>query len=230
MSKPCSTLRAARSTDGCAWSAVQFILFAASGVFADQRLKHPREPRGKPFGSDNLGRDASALAYQENFVGDTLGIDEPSIAAQANKPFSDIGLILPNDTPRRMVRVRQFDRSVGESTTALGLVRLEVTDMAQPGQKLAFRIAHVGGSARIPGNVEILLKLTETGGDQHVLRGEVAIERHLVGTGRRRNCVGADGMYASAIEQLASGREDALAWWLAAAPFPLILIQCDMFR
>ena len=208
MSKLCSTLRAARSTDGCAWSAVQFILFAASGVFADQRLKHPREPRGKPFGSDTLGRDASALAYQENFVGETLGIGEPGIAAQANKPFSDVGLIFSDDAPRRMVRVRQFDRGVGECAAALGLVRLEVTDMAQPGQKLAFRIAHVGGRARIPGNVEILLKLTETGGDQHVLRGEVAIERHLVGACRLRDRVDADGMDATAIEQFAGGRED----------------------
>jgi hypothetical protein len=44
-----------------------------------------------------------------------------------------------------MVRVRQFDGRVGKSTAALGLVRLEVTDMVQPGQKLAFRIAHVSG-------------------------------------------------------------------------------------
>jgi hypothetical protein len=32
-----------------------------------------------------------------------------------------------------MIRVRQLDRSVGECTAALGLVFLEVTDMAQPG-------------------------------------------------------------------------------------------------
>ena len=63
--------------------AEQFILFAASGMIGNQRLEHPGEPRGKPFGSDTLGGDAGALAYQENFVGETLGIGEPGITAQA---------------------------------------------------------------------------------------------------------------------------------------------------
>ena len=60
------------------------------------------------------------------------------------------------------------------------------------------------------------VKLAETGGDQHVLRGEVAIERHLVGACRLRDRVDADGMDATAIEQLAGGRENPLTWRQAA--------------
>jgi hypothetical protein len=35
----------------------------------------------------------------------------------------------------------------------------------QPGQELSFRIARVGGGERIPGSVEFLRELDETGGD-----------------------------------------------------------------
>ena len=89
--------------------------------------------------------------------------------------------------------------------------------MSQPGQELAFRIARVGGGERIPGSVEFLRELAETRGDQRILRGEVAIERHLVGAGRLGDRVDADGMDAAAIEQLAGGREDALARGRAGA-------------
>ena len=118
-------------------------------MIGNQRLEHSGEPRGKSFGSDTLGGNAGALAQQEHFVGETLGIGEPGIAAQANKPFTKRGFILADDTPRRMLPIRQLDRSVGECTA--GLVFLEVTDMAQPGQELAFRIARVGDGERIPG-------------------------------------------------------------------------------
>jgi hypothetical protein len=61
--------------------AVQFALLAASDMFANERLEHFREPRGKPLGSDTLGCDAGALECQEDFVGETLRIGEPRIAA-----------------------------------------------------------------------------------------------------------------------------------------------------
>jgi hypothetical protein len=174
-------------------------------MIGNQRLEHSGEPRGKSFGSDTLGGNAGALAQQEHFVGETLGIGELGIAAQANKPFAKRGFILADDTPRRMIPIRQLDRSVGECTAALGLVLLEVSDMVQPGQQLAFRIARVGGGERIPGSVELLRELAETRSDQHILRGEVAIERHLVGAGRLGDRVDADGMDAAAIEQFAGG-------------------------
>jgi hypothetical protein len=91
----------------------QFILFATWGVIGNQSLDHFSEPRGKPFGSDTLGRDASALAYQEDLVSETLGVGESGIAAQANEPLAEFDFILPNDAPRRMVVVRQLDRSIG---------------------------------------------------------------------------------------------------------------------
>ncbi len=116
-----------------------------------------------------------------------------------------------------MIPIRQLDRSIGEGTAALSLVLLEVSNMAQPGQELAFRVARVRGSDRIPGSVEFLRDLAETRSDERILRGEVAIERHLVGAGRLGDRVDADGMDAAAIEQLASGREDALARGRAAA-------------
>ena len=72
-------------------------------------------------------------------------------------------------------------------------------------------IADVSGGDRIPGCVEFPREFAETRGDQHILRREVAIERHLVGTGRLSDGVNADGMDAAAIEQFAGGREDALA-------------------
>ena len=89
--------------------------------------------------------------------------------------------------------------------------------MAKPSQELAFRIARMGGGERIPGSVEFLRELAETRGDQHILRGEVTVERHLVGPGRLGDRVDAHGMDAATIEQLAGGREDALARGRAAA-------------
>jgi hypothetical protein len=75
----------------------------------------------------------------------------------------------------------------------------------------------VGSGDRIPGNVEFPREFAETRGDQHILRREVAIERHLVGTGRLSDGVNADGMDAAAIEQFAGGREEALARGRAGA-------------
>ena len=64
--------------------AVQSTPSVASGMIGNQRLEHFGEPRRKPLGSDALGSDAGALPYQEDFVGETLGIGQPGIAAQAN--------------------------------------------------------------------------------------------------------------------------------------------------
>src|SRR5271155_1642976 len=185
-------------------------------MIGNQRLEHSGEPRGRSFGSDTLGGYAGALAQQENLVGETLGIGELSIAAQANKPFAERGFILADDTPRRMILVRQLDRSVGECTPALvGL--LEVTDMPHPGQEQAFRIACVGGDERVPSSVEFLRERGETRSYQHILRGEVTIERHLVGAGRLGDSVNTDGMDTATMEQLAGGGENALARGRAAA-------------
>jgi hypothetical protein len=213
---PCSANIPPLST-GASDAAVQFTLPIASGMIGNQRLEHFGEPRGEPLGSDTLGSDAGALPYQEDFVGETLGIGQPGIAAQANQPFAERGFVLADDTPRRMFLVRQLDRRVGECTAALGLILLEVTGMTQPGQKLAFRITRMGSGDRIPGNVEFPREFNETRGDQRILRREVAIERHLVGTGRLSDGVNADGMDAAAIEQFTGGREDALARGRAGA-------------
>ncbi len=69
---------------GASDPAVQITLSVASGMIGDQRLEHFGEPRGEPLGSDTLGSDAGAFPYQEDFVGETLGIGQPGIAAQAN--------------------------------------------------------------------------------------------------------------------------------------------------
>src|SRR6266446_5565912 len=124
-----------------------------------------------------------------------------------------------------MVLVRQLDRRVGECTAALGLILLEVTGMTQPRQELAFRITRVGSGDRIPGNVEFPREFNKTRGDQHILRREVAIERHLVGTGRRSDGVNADGMDAAAIEEFAGDRKDALARGRAGA-LPIGDLSC----
>jgi len=67
-------------------------------------------------------------------------------------------------TPRRMIRVRQLDRSVGECTAALGLILLKSpTWRSQAGAGLPDR--RVGGGERIPGSVEFLRELDETRSD-----------------------------------------------------------------
>ena len=110
-----------------------------------------------------------------------------------------------------MIPIRQLDRSVGECTAALGLVLLEVTDMAQPSQELAFGIARMGGGECIPGRVEFLRELAETRGDQHVLRGEVTVEGHLVGPGCLRDRLNPHGPDAMPIEQVGRSRENPRA-------------------
>jgi len=91
-------------------------------MIGNQRLDHFSESRGKSFRSDTLGGNAGTLVYQEDFIGEALGIRQPGLTAQANEPFAGRDLMLADDPPRRMVHVGQFDRCVGECTTALGLV------------------------------------------------------------------------------------------------------------
>jgi hypothetical protein len=52
----------ASSTEAVRDSAVQFTRLVASGMIGDQRLEHSGELRGKSFGPDALGGNASALA------------------------------------------------------------------------------------------------------------------------------------------------------------------------
>jgi hypothetical protein len=79
---PCSANMTSLST--CTSLALQFTPFVPSGMIGNQRFEHFGEPRGEPLGSDTLGSDAGALPYQEDFVGETLGVGQPGIAAQAN--------------------------------------------------------------------------------------------------------------------------------------------------
>jgi len=69
----------------------------------------------------------------------------------------------------------------------------------------------MGGRDGVLGNVEFLRELAQARRDQHILRGEVPIQRHLVGARRLGNRLDAHGMDAAAIEQLTRGRQDALA-------------------
>jgi hypothetical protein len=75
--------------------------------------------------------------------------------------------------------------------------------MPQPSQELAFRIAHMGGGEGVPGSVEFLRELAETRGDQHILRGEVTVKRHLVSPGRLGDRVDAHGMNAPTMAMFA---------------------------
>jgi len=77
--------------------------------------------------------------------------------------------------------------------------------MAKPSQELAFRIARMGGGERIPGSVEFLRELAETRGDQHILRGEVTVERHLVGRRRFGDGIHADRVDAVTIKEIERG-------------------------
>jgi hypothetical protein len=58
----------------------------------------------------------------------------------------------------------------------------------------------MGSGNRIPGDIEFLREFTEARGDQHILRREMAIERHLVGASGFGDRVYADGMDAAAVE------------------------------
>ena len=158
-----------------------------------------------------MGGDTGAFAYQEDFVGETLGIGELGIAAQANEPFAKCGLILADDPPRRMVLVRQFDRSVGKCTARSASLSLKSQTWRSQASSWPFGSPACAAAIASQATSNSCVSSLQACGDQHILRGEVPIERHLVGAGRLGDRVDADRMDAAAIEQLARGREDALA-------------------
>jgi hypothetical protein len=77
MTVSCLTLRAASSADGCACfgHADHPCRRGEATMVGNQRLEHSSEPRRMSFGSDTLGSDASALAYQDlSMLGMVLAI------------------------------------------------------------------------------------------------------------------------------------------------------------
>ena len=169
-------------------------------MLANQCLEHPSEPRGKPFSPDTLSRNAGTLAYQEDLVSETLRIRQLSIAAQAEQLFAGCSFILAYDTPSRVILFRQLDCGIGERTAALGFILLEIANVMQPGHELTLRVADMGSGNRLPGCVEFLREFRETRGDKHILRREMAIERHLVGARGLGDRVYADGMDAAPVK------------------------------
>ena len=109
-----------------------------------------------------------------------------------------------------MVAVRQLDGGIDEGAAALGLGGLVGAKKAQPGEQLAHGIVEMRRRDAAMGGVHLGGKPAQAFGDQLVLRGEMAVERHLVGAGGLGDGVDADAADAMAIEQVARHRDDPL--------------------
>ena len=108
-----------------------------------------------------------------------------------------------------MARLGELHRGVGERAAAVGA--FELRNALQQIAKLRVGIARMRGARRVPQRIAFLRELAEIGGNQLVLRGEVAIERHLVGAGGIRQRLDAHAVDAIAIEKLARRAQNALA-------------------
>jgi hypothetical protein len=133
---------------------------------------------------------------------------QPGRTAERNEPIAVRGLALLNDAARRMIFFRQLNRRVGERATALVGIGDVVRHLAEPGAQLCQRVARMHLREPVPAGVRQLVRLPQTRHLQFVLRGKVAIKRHLVGAGRLGDRLDPDRPDSMPIEQLASDRQE----------------------
>ena len=103
---------------------------------------------------------------------------------------------------------RQLDGGVDQRTAALVGIGKALRHSRDPAAQLRERIARVLCLEPVPAGLGVPRGFAQVVRHQRVLRGEVAIERHLVGSGRLGDGVDPNRADPIPIEQLARDRED----------------------
>jgi hypothetical protein len=111
-----------------------------------------------------------------------------------------------------IVIIRDLDRGIAERAATAFLVLDRDQMRFEQRLDLTSRIVRMRGNGRVPVLPHLALLFAQVFGDQLVLGREAAIEAHLVGAGFRGNGIDTYAAYAVAIEQLARGIEDPIAY------------------
>ena len=182
-----------------------------SRMLAEKRPQHADQPRSRAAASDALDTDASPFEQKEDLISKTLWLGEAGFAAQRDKPLPRPRFVLLDHAPRWVVPFGKLHGRIGESAAAIAGIRHKVFDVLQPRLELALGIARVGRPELVPTGLPFRCEPAQILSHQHILRGEVAVERHLVRAGRFSDRVDADRTNTVAVEEIARRGENALA-------------------
>ena len=91
-----------------------------AGVGFEEAQDHVGDAGAGAAGTDALHIDAGAFEEEESFVGKPFRFGEPGLGAQLHQIVALMRLVLLNHGAGGMMRLRQFDRGVGEGASPVG--------------------------------------------------------------------------------------------------------------
>jgi hypothetical protein len=176
----------------------------------DDRLTDARHPRLQAFAAAALRIGAGPLYHQEKFLGEQFRLVQSGRLAQAGQSFTLATLERIDHGPAGVASLGEFHCGIGQETAALLAARELGGHAAKPGIEPRPRV-RMSCLQSLPERVRTFGEATQALDDEVVFRGEVPIERHLVGAGRLGDGFDAHGPNSMEVKKLVRGREDALA-------------------
>ncbi|CAH2400240.1 hypothetical protein MES4922_230221 [Mesorhizobium ventifaucium] len=175
----------------------------------DQAFRHADKLRAGAFGSDALKADTGAFKQQRQCIGKKLCLADAGIPTQADQTVA-LSLLEFLDYPTgRMVGLAQLDGGVGHVATA-AVHHQAIGCHPDPGVQLRKLVARMLGLELLPHRVGAACGRPQALDDQIVLRLEMTVERHLVGTGGLSDRVDTDALDAMLVEHIPCRLQDAI--------------------
>src|SRR5262249_6032594 len=167
------------------------------------------EARARPFNAGTLAADAGAFEQKRQAVRKQIRFCDSGPLTKFRQAIALVLLELFDDMPRRMIAFGEFDRGIREIATA-AIVEDTLSHDANPRAEFSNRIIRVLAVEAAPNLVDFTCDVAQTRDDQIVLRPEVTVERHLVGTGRLGDGVHPDSSDSMLAEKIAGRADNAL--------------------
>ncbi|CAH2401696.1 conserved hypothetical protein [Mesorhizobium escarrei] len=175
----------------------------------DQAFRHANELRAGAFGADALQADTGAFKQQRQCIGKKLCLADAGIPTQADETVA-LSLLEFLDYPTgRMVGLAQLDGGVGHVATA-AVHHQAIGCHPDPGVQLRKLVARMLGLELLPHRIGAACGRPQALDDQIVLRLEMTVERHLVGTGGLSDRVDTDALDAMLVEHIPCRLQDAI--------------------
>jgi hypothetical protein len=186
-----------------------FATLCSVGKGRDYGFADLDKSRARSFDAGALAAYASAFEKQRQGVGEQIGLRDPRLTAEPRQAVALRGLECLDDAPRRMIAIGQFDRRI-DHIAATAVADRALGTASNPGMKLRERITGISGFKSVPYRLGLPGNLVKAGDHEIVLRAEVAIQRHLVGSRHVRDGVDTDPSDPMLAKEIPGRADDAL--------------------
>ncbi len=186
-----------------------FATLCSVGKGRDHGFADLDKSRARSFDAGALATYASTFEKQRQGVGEQISLRNPGLAAEPCQAIALSRLEGFDDASRRMIALGQFDRRIGH-VAAAAIADRALGAATNPGMKLRERITWMGGFESVPYRFGLPGNLVKASDHQIVLRAEVTIQRHLVGSRHVRDRVDTDPSDPMLAKEIPGRADDAL--------------------